>query len=246
MSELKKIVSLGGVGCAFSYFIPLVLMLIGGLFSSFGLETFSIIFFSLGWPALAFGVSLLFLNATIYVPSVLWGGLGAGYLLMKDRHFGRRVLWAVMLVAIVGFPFMPVKLIFEATESHSLTWVTKPPRWHGSMRFIQSVSELTPCKYELLGWEDDSLYYHSDCSGTETIWRTSLAGNIEETTSLPTELYVETVSNEDTMAGIAAISEGNSLVAWRFEGMETADSQHYATIVNELFGPEDVVIISRE
>ncbi|MEM8860772.1 MAG: hypothetical protein AAGD96_20810 [Chloroflexota bacterium] len=79
--------------------------------------------------------------------------------------------------------FMPVALLFiciyifqydppvEAIEGYELIHLTDPGLIGGVHKNLQSLFEITPCEYEILGWDNaDNLFFVAICRGVRSTY----------------------------------------------------------------------------
>ena len=93
---------------------------------------------------------------------------------------------ALPLLAIVALLFIfRYSAALSAAPGYEAIWVTEPSFPAGYVKTGQIILELQPCTYELLGWQEETLYYQSNCQENIQFWqykemvtrRVLLAGN---------------------------------------------------------------------
>jgi hypothetical protein len=174
----------------------------------------------------------------------------------KWGHPGRvaKISTLAIVVAVLAFPlFHRYRPPLNAAPGYEMRLVTQPAFLEGVVKMSHVVSERRPCEYNLLGWsEDNRLHYRADC-GDGAFWRYDpVSGLQERATAVPTGLNQTLVSEKDVLAVVRAggvrpkeYEPTTRHVYVRGQGYVSADGQWTALITRHLYGPEDVVVLSK-
>lgn len=175
--------------------------------------------------------------------------------MIKARSNKLFLIWGIILVAsIIAFP-----LIFryhpalEAAPGYNMQLVTDPGFGKGVVKASQSLVEITPCTYELLGWNADNwLYYQQTCDTKRETWKYSpRQSNSHTQTLLQTSLNSETVSKNTALDMVRAYgvkpesaepsTRSISLIS---EGFASPDNHWTAIVSQHIYGAQDIVILT--
>ncbi len=201
--------------------------------------------------------ALLFSNLTLYLAISLIGiGAGLVALVWGRPRWLVRALLVLLLLAIIAFPWVfRYQPVLVAASGYAMRVPTQPGLLDGVVKLNQSIAEIQPCAYTLLGWSvDTTLYYQAQC-GNDPAQTWAVAPDRETSARLvasaPDDLFAErapislldlvradTVSpaSEDPNAHRVFVREGSLI---------SRDGSWIALIAWHVYGPEDVVIVQR-
>lgn len=158
------------------------------------------------------------------------------------------------IVFILGLLFMcRYQPALSAAPGVEEIWVTKPGLPAGYLKTGQIIIEYRPCTFELLGWEDDSLFYQSNCRETIRFWQYKV-GQSEEpkaVTAVPANLTQTVVPNHEALEMVRAYGVrpvDKEFVTRRIllegDGLASPDGQWTAVIVQHLYAPQDILLVT--
>jgi hypothetical protein len=214
-------------------------------------------------PGLGLGALLLYYLASRYLFShagvylaltliTLVLAIGA----LKWGHPGRlaRISTLTVAVAVLAFPlFHRYNPPLNAAPDFEMRLATQPAFLEGVVKMSHAVSERRPCEYNLLGWsEDNRLHYRADC-GDVAFWRYDpVSGRQERATAVVTGLNQALVSEKDVLIMVRAdgvrpkeYEPTTRPIYVRSQGYVSPDGQWTAVVTRHLYGPEDVVVLSK-
>ncbi len=204
--------------------------------------------------------ALLFSDlATYLLISLLGIGASIAALIWTRPHWIVRALLVLMLLAIVAFPWVyRYQPALVAAPGYAMRVPTQPGLLDGVVKLNQSIAEIRPCTYTLLGWNTDAiLYYQSQCgSGSVQTWAIvpDREANARLVANAPTDLFVERapifVLDLVRAPGVSPATEEPSArrVHLREGSLVSPNGDWIALVARHVYGPEDVVIVksSRE
>jgi hypothetical protein len=134
-------------------------------------------------------------------------------------------------------------------------WVTETHLPAGYLKTVQTILEYQPCTYELLGWKGDSLFYQSQCRENIRFWQytANQSNHAEEITAVPLNLIQTTVSHDDALQMVRA--DGVRPVDKEFvtrrvllegDGLASPNGLWTAVIVQHLYAPQDILLLTRK
>ncbi len=199
--------------------------------------------------------ALLFSNLTVYLAISLLGiGAGVVALLWVRPHWFVRLILVLSLLAIIAFPWVfRYRPALVAAPGYAMRVPTQPGLLDGVVKLNQSIVEIQPCEYTLLGWSADAiLYYQVQCdSDPAQTWAIApdRETNARLVTTVPADLFVDRASislfdrvRADTVS--PASEEPNARRVHLREGsLISHDGSWVALIAWHVYGPEDVVIV---
>ncbi|MDX9956277.1 MAG: hypothetical protein RBT75_19430, partial [Anaerolineae bacterium] len=188
--------------------------------------------------------ALLFSRPAPYLATSL-GALALALLALWLGKPTKLTRWLLILIiaGVLLYPFIAsYQPAVEASAGYTLYNATQPPFLLGPVKSAQAGAEIHRCRYTLLGWEGDTLYYQESCeSAPPSAWRTTpharrgtragaVPGNLSRTAAAPDELALQSKIPFKILedAGI----------------LRSPSGQWLAFVVQHSFGPEDVLIIS--
>ena len=145
-----------------------------------------------------------------------------------------------MLVAlgIVLWTFAPYHPPFSATHGHTMNMITAPLPWERGLRRSQSIGEIQPCSYKLLGWQEETLYYEATCGTKITTWQftAGLAKSAVKISVVPFPFSDETIPQ----SSLSKYTDAPS----RQPGFVSPSGKWIAIVGYQIYGPEDVLVIN--
>ncbi len=165
------------------------------------------------------------------------------------------ILLVLGLVAILAFPwYYRYRPALTPAPGHTMLVATQAGLLDGVVKRAQLGAELLPCRYQLLGWSGaGELYYQSTCDADSRLW--AVAPDPEATPRAVTEAPIGLVAEESQSAVVGAVRHVGSdplyesnlrLAAIRGKvGMPSPDGRWVALVSRHIYGPEDVLIVSR-
>jgi hypothetical protein len=175
--------------------------------------------------------------------------------MIKARSNKLFLAWAILLIgSIIAFPFIfRYQPALEAAPGYNMQLVTDPGFGKGVAKASQSLVEITPCNYELLGWDTDNwLYYQETCDTKTQTWKYSphQANSHTQAIQQPA-LNSVTVSKNDVLDMVRAYgvrpesAEPNmrsvNLIS---KGFISSDSRWTAIVSQHIYGTQDIVILT--
>jgi hypothetical protein len=187
--------------------------------------------------------------------SVLSLGLAAGAAVLDRPGRVGALLLALTLLGVATFPWLyRYQPALFAAPGHELVVVTRTGLLDGMVKRAQLGAELVPCRYTLLGWgEAGDLYYQSDCGADSRLW--TLAPDREAAPRAVAEAPAGLVAKESQSAVVGVVRYPSSdpsteanlrLAAIRGKvGLPSPDGRRVALVSRHIYGPEDVLLVSR-
>lgn len=162
----------------------------------------------------------------------------------------KRFLLIIIIVALLLIFRYPAAL--SAAPGYEAVWVTQPRLLAGYMKTGQMILEYRPCTYELLGWQDDSFYYQSNCRETIQFWQYDVSQNkrAERVTAVPSNLFQTIIPHEEALQMVRA--DGVRPVKYEAatreillvgDGLATPDGTWTAVISQHIYAPQDILLI---
>jgi len=238
-------------------FSPFVLISLGStfdIFTSFTTSRPSIILMTLGiW---SFFVSMiLFWHWSIYF--LLCGSVLLGSTLLflqKAPSPWKRptaLLAGILVLLFMMLPYQPAVDLKD--NSRQMLIPTAPNLLFRGLKRAQSIGEAHPCAYEILGWQDASLFYESTCSGTVRKWQYNIDAELLTTvigTPNEEQLWNSQAEHTDFIElfemSVHPPELEPSVIALAIRGgVVPSPDQEWAAIVarHAVYGPEDVLIV---
>lgn len=206
---------------------------------SFGLWHFFLSWLLLGHPIryllICGGMSLLLVVAALR-EGHLW------------KTKGILFLAAAMLLI---FMLAPYRTAVVAADGYQMMVPTAPSLLFRGLKNAQAMGEQKPCRYELLGWQEKTLFYQSVCYDDQTdLWQVTPLGETqakERKAALPTTLFKENLTHQATLEQVRSIIAPSARNMFVPEpGMLSPDGKWVALISKHLYSAEDVLILSEE
>jgi hypothetical protein len=169
---------------------------------------------------------------------------------IRQKFSFKRVLLIVIIIALLLIFRYPAAL--SAAPGFEAIWVTQPRFLAGYVKTGQMFVEYRPCIYELLGWQDDSLYYQSDCRENIQYWQYAVSQNkrAERVTAVPPNLIQTIIPHETALpmvradgvrpVGYEAVTREILLVG---DGLASPDGSWTAVISQHIYAPQDILLI---
>ncbi len=200
--------------------------------------------------------NLLFTYLIGYLAFSLFGiGLVIAALLWARPRWLVRLLLVLTLLALVAVPWIyRYRPALVAAPGLAMREPTDPGWLGGVVKQAQAGAEITPCRYELLGWFFSSLLYRSTCGndpaltlsfdpkqwGNEPLVAQYIPGTLTRDQA-PSHELLEKVrapgvwpATEELNARRVSLPPGS---------LRSPDGQWVALVARHLYGPEDVVIV---
>jgi hypothetical protein len=175
--------------------------------------------------------------------------------IIKNRPNKLHLSWSIMLVcSIIAFPFLfRYQPALEAAPGYNMQLVTDPGFGKGVVKASQSLVEITPCNYELLGWDTDNwLYYQETCDTKIETWKYSPRQSDSHTRALlQKSLNSETVSKDAVLEMVRAhgvkpesAEPSTRSISLISEGFASPDKNWTAIVSQHIYGAQDIVIFT--
>ena len=201
---------------------------------------------------------LLLAHAEVYVFTCV-GFIILSILGMIIGHPSRKQVAALVLVLgmVCLFVFAPYRPAVKAANGYHMVVPTAPSFFMRGLKNAQAVAEVTPCQYRLLGWQQETLFYQSECKNEKVrTWQFSpeaMQQPIEYFDSSPQDLYGETLSHEATLAQVVADNiyplEAEYAVRSLYvpkSGLLSPSGKWLALISQHLYSTQDVILVTPE
>jgi len=174
----------------------------------------------------------------------------------------RFYLLVVVLVAILAFPLlMRYRPAVQAARGVELRVVEQPGLLAGTVKRCQTVAEICECQYEPLGWAAQTLVYRKWCGGYYDVesWHPGdpqppQAYHLDTDEISPFDGDLDTLSHEScplsrcvspALAAEQAFPLG--YLPGQYETpLVSPDGRWIAFTAEHIYGPEDLLVISRE
>lgn len=176
------------------------------------------------------------------------------------RSDAERLLHALLLAVVLAFIALPSFYHYQsavtAAPGYQIEVLTDPGLLRGVVKRAQKFLQITPCHYQLSGWsEDQVLYYQEECSpSTARIWAFAPGRDAgpREMKAAPQPLRAmgleadvqQMVRGTGYEPGLVE-STVRPLVA-QGNGISSPDSRWIGLIAQHVYGPEDVIVVSRK
>lgn len=221
-----------------------------------------------GWPtalsALPFIpiylTAQLFTNLERYLfASAVAIGLTLAALIWARPGWPGRVALALTLLAIMAFPFFfAYQPAVVAAPGHTMHVLTQPGLLEGVVKRAQSIVEIRPCTYTLLGWSNDNaLYYQEQCGGAAALtlafkpgrdtrpWTARVPGQREPLPELVAQKPATPVFELVRAPGVWPEREepNTRRIYIQSAGMISPDGRWVALVARHVYGAEDVLIV---
>lgn len=174
---------------------------------------------------------------------------------LTQRNWGwfTKVMLLLVLTSVLWFMFAPYTTTVQPTDGHQMIIVTTPPFLLRGFKRSQSIAEAKSCRYNVLGWQTNQLYYQATCGKEVTQWQFDMdtsARPVPIKGDLPSELYSKTLPQEKTwklfkLEGIypPEAEAGSRGVYVQSAGVVSPDGSAVAIVSNNIYSAEDVLII---
>ncbi|MCA9994278.1 MAG: hypothetical protein KDE56_00940 [Anaerolineales bacterium] len=167
-------------------------------------------------------------------------------------------LWLLLaLCALLTFSFLfAYRPALAAAPGYRMQLVTAPGFLGGFAKTFQNVLEMQPCAYELLGWDADNwLYYEALCGSEVQVWQylpTQSAHHLQVPHS-PNTLETAVMAKKEMLDIVRATGvrpkkyeSVTRPLLLKSEGIISPNGQWTALIVQHVYGPQDVVLLTKE
>jgi len=154
----------------FWWYLPVMYLLDVLLMDSLPLYIFNI--FALPVAIYGFFISKI-LSLPILYEILCIGGTGILLFALLYETVSRRQKGIIiyLLCAIFIFVFAPYRPAVTLTADNTLLNPTQPNLFYRGLKNAQAMAEIAWCRYELYGWQDETLLYQSVCmDGQTTTW----------------------------------------------------------------------------
>lgn len=209
------------------------------------LMPFGILNFMLSW--------LVFSNSITYTV-VCVGILGfSGWALIQARlRWWQRVLLLLSSGIVLLFMTWPYAPSVQPASGYTLTLATKPALFANGMARAQAIGEHKPCRYEILGWYADTLFYNAQCRGAlGTYWHFNpqqmTAPQRYRDTLPPLEIaplgLAETHELISAFASYPPDADLRSIYV-KNPGFQSSTGEWTAMVSSYLYAREDIILIS--
>lgn len=175
-------------------------------------------------------------------------------LFQKHVSFWKKSI-ALLTVILVGlFMFLPYSPAVQLKhEARKMLISTAPALPFRGLKVAQSMGEMHPCAYEILGWQDASLFYESTCSGTVLTWQYNIDDELLTTVKqAPSKERLWNNQDDHTKfvdlfrMSVHPSELEKSIIELALRGGAVLSSnQEWVAIVarHSVYGPEDVLIV---
>lgn len=106
----------------------------------------------------------------------------------------RRIGLGLSGLALLVFVFAPYRPPVTPIGEEEFLVLTEPSPWFRGLRNAQAIGELVPCRYDILGWHEPTLFYRAECNESVQVWE-FMPGSSDKpvlrTKGVPDELYVQ-------------------------------------------------------
>ncbi len=175
--------------------------------------------------------------------------------MIKARSNKLFLAWGIILIgSIIAFPFIfRYQPGLGAAPGYKMQLVTDPGFGKGVVKASQNLAEITPCNYELLGWDTDNwLYYQETCATKTQTWKYSpYQANSHTQTIQQIALNSATVSENNALDMVRAYgvrpesAELNTRsVNLKSEGFVSPDNRWTAIVSQHVYGTQDILILT--
>ena len=174
----------------------------------------------------------------------------------------RFYLLVVVLVAILAFPLlMRYRPAVQAAHGVEMRVVEQPGLLAGTVKRCQTVAEICECQYEPLGWAAQTLVYRKWCDGYYDVkgWHPGdpqppQAYHLDTDAISPFDGDLDTLSREScplSRCVSPALAEEQPFPLGYLPGqyktpLVSPDGRWVAFTAEHIYGPEDLLVISRE
>lgn len=181
--------------------------------------------------------------------SGLVGGFSiAGLFVRESGRWARLCCWGLLTVTLT-FPFLigvHVPAASTALLSYTVVQVTSSSFLQGVVKRIHQMSENFPCRYELLGWQEDNrLIYQAQCEGDTHYWQATPVGfhaaHRQPLPTLPKRLRHPQLS-WDTLSQLRETFQTPNFLMQDLT--VSPDGWWLAFVTSHDYGPEDVIFMS--
>lgn len=164
-----------------------------------------------------------------------------------------------LLRIFLGLLFLTLLIIcryqpaLSPASNFTAVWVTKPNFVANYLKTGQLIFEYQPCAYELLGWENNSLFYQSDCQGSIQFWQYAVGQtkHAVEVTAVPPKLTQNILPHNEALElvradGVRPVDKESVTreVLLRGDGLVSPDGVWTAVIAQHLYAPQDILLIA--
>ena len=205
--------------------------------------------------AAPYWISLYPFSALLSLPIsyavIVWGTIG---LLAASLIFGRispsrKLFHITAIITLSAISILAPSTPIKPSADYTMQVPTQPPLLIRGVRLAQDFSETKACRYEIIGWDDaQQLYYKSSCG--KQFWMTDTNGKTQKLASIPALPDQNKVKHTEILD--TALDRTNhsarfdtAELAIRGTGFYSLDGQHIAITARHIYGPEDVVILSK-
>lgn len=169
---------------------------------------------------------------------------------------GLLVLWFVWGSRGDSQRSSPYQPALAAAPGYQMVNVTEPGGVvDGLRKNVQVLIEKRPCTYTLLGWSDAGLlYYHATCGNSIGLWSVdpSDSPQAQRASFVPASLHASQLARSDALDRLRAPgvrparSEPPTRDVYLRDYNQSPDGEWLAVVARHLYGPEDVLLVSRE
>ena len=161
--------------------------------------------------------------------------------------------WLLPLLLLFGFLWIfQYSAALSAAPGFESRLVTNPRFLEKYLKTAQVFVEYRPCAYELLGWQNDILYFQSDCKTNTQFWRfdANKTNQPQLMTIVPKDIAQIIVPHNDALQMVC----GYGVLPFKHEaaardvmlvgdGFASPDGVWTAVITQHLYAPQDILII---
>ncbi len=212
----------------------------------------------------AIPIALVF---TLYMPllvnpvTYLWMGVVMEGLVLAALVWGRtgRVSRLLLLLIALAIPTAPWVFSYHPAVApapgYRMAVLTQPRPLEGVVKHAQMWMEIVPSKYTLLGWDGgEAFYYREEAKdGPQRLWsfRPSEEEQPRQVAEIPSVLQegarVSVLDRVRAPGALRPEDEPSIRPAHlRGDGLECPSGRWVAVISKWVYGPEDVVVLSKE
>ncbi|MGE5617941.1 MAG: hypothetical protein ACM3US_01640 [Sphingomonadaceae bacterium] len=197
--------------------------------------------------------------------SAMGVGLLVAALLLARPGRTARLLLSLTLLGVLAVPWVyRYQPALSAAPGYRVLVATQPGLLEGATKRAQVAAEHRPCDYSLLGWSaDDALYYQEGCRGGAPRIMAIAPGREEQprvVERVPPDISAESklsaaslvrsnsrVFGPDGRLLESAEAERSRIrIKLREGGLESPDGRWVAIVARHIYGPEDVLILSKD
>lgn len=177
------------------------------------------------------------------------------YILTRERTLSKASLFkgTFLLLYILALPLLlQYKAALHSAPGNEMKLVTQPLLWEKLTRAAQVISEKQPCEYQLLGWQENWLYYQSKCNEDLRFWKFDSNQSVKPQVvgAVPSNLVSSFVPHDEVLLMVRAEDvwpmnneEHVRAILLVGDGVTNIDNSWIAIISQHIYGPQDIILI---